>query len=257
MRKKIVAGNWKMNLTYSEGLSLAEEVCKILNEKGIQDLEVLPEVLFFPPYLHLSQVVSICKEQEGVSAGAQNCHTEAKGAYTGEISAPMIKSTGATHVLVGHSERRAYFSEDDQMLAGKVKAALENDLTPVFCCGEKLPEREKEIHFEVVSSQVENALFWLDNNSFNKVVIAYEPVWAIGTGVTASPEQAQEMHAFIRKLIKEKYGEETAENTTILYGGSCNPKNAQSLFSQKDVDGGLIGGASLKAMDFIGIIKSF
>ena len=246
-----------MNLTYSEGVSLAEEICKRLNEAGVKNLDLMPEVLFFPPYIHLSQVTKISEGLKGVFSGAQNCHTEPKGAYTGEISAPMIKSTGATHVLVGHSERRAYFGEDDQMLVAKVKAALENELIPVFCCGEKLPEREKENHFEVVRAQIENGIFWLDETGFENVVIAYEPVWAIGTGVTASPEQAQEMHAFIRKLIKEKYGDDLAEKTTILYGGSCNPKNAASLFSQDDVDGGLIGGASLKADDFIEIIKSF
>ncbi len=256
MRKRIVAGNWKMNMEIGSARELARSVCNDLATRADLGLGKGKEVVLFPPYLFLPEVVEICREFVGIHAGAQNCHQEGKGAYTGEIAASMIKSVGATHTLIGHSERRSYFGEDDELLAKKTKAAMENDLTPVFCCGELLPEREANNHFEVVKSQLVNGLFWLEEVAFRHVVIAYEPVWAIGTGVTASPEQAQEMHAFIRGLVKEQYSEEVAENLTILYGGSCNAKNAKELFSNPDVDGGLIGGASLKAHDFLQIIEA-
>jgi triosephosphate isomerase (TIM) len=257
MRKKIVAGNWKMNLTLEQGQMLASEVAGFVKSNPLSKLNGSPEVVMFTPFIHLAGVAESVMGIAGLAAGAQNCHTQEKGAYTGEISASMIRSTGATHVLAGHSERRQYFGETNEMLAEKVKIAMQNDLTPVYCCGEVLDERNSGRHFDVVKEQVEKGLFWLSETEFAKVVIAYEPVWAIGTGVTASPEQAQEMHAFIRGLIREKYNDQVAENATILYGGSCNAQNAKELFANKDVDGGLIGGASLKAADFCTIIQSF
>jgi triosephosphate isomerase len=251
MRKNIVAGNWKMNKTLMEGIELAQELNAILADK-----QPNCDVVIGTPFIHLSEVAKVVnKEVIGVSA--QNCADKESGAYTGETSAAMVKSTGADYVILGHSERRAYYGETDELLAEKVNLALENGLTPIFCIGEVLEERESETHFEVVKSQIENGLFHLSNADFSKVVLAYEPVWAIGTGKTASPEQAQEMHAFIRKTLVEKYGDEVADNTSILYGGSCKPSNAKELFSNPDVDGGLIGGASLKAEDFYGIISAF
>jgi triosephosphate isomerase (TIM) len=257
MRKNIVAGNWKMNLSLEQGMKLSSEVASFVKSNPLSSLNGKPEVVMFTPSVHLAKVAESISSVEGLNAGAQNCHNQDKGAYTGEISASMIRSTGATHVLAGHSERRQYFGETNELLAEKVKIALENGLTPVYCCGEVLDERNSSIHFNVVREQVEKGLFWLSETEFAKVVIAYEPVWAIGTGVTASPEQAQEMHAFIRSLVAEKYNTQVAENTTILYGGSCNAQNAKELFANKDVDGGLIGGASLKAEDFCTIIQSF
>ncbi|MEE4178763.1 MAG: triose-phosphate isomerase [Bacteroides sp.] len=257
MRKKIVAGNWKMNLDLEGGRTLAKEICEKISEKPLDDLSGQPEVLFFPPFVFLTEVVKASAGTSGVSVGSQNIHFLEKGAYTGEVAASMVKSCGATHTLIGHSERRAYFHEDNELLAKKVEQALKHDLIPVYCCGEVLPDREAEKHFDVVKEQIVNGLFWLDQKTFEKVVIAYEPVWAIGTGVTASPEQAQEMHAFIRKTLAKKYGPGTADKISILYGGSCNAQNANELFSQPDVDGGLIGGASLKANDFVAIISSF
>ncbi len=252
MRKKIVAGNWKMNLLYDEAQALADNVC---NE--LEKIRTAAEVLFFPPAVFLPLVAARCKGLTGIHAGAQNVSQFDAGAYTGEIAAAQLRSAGATHVLIGHSERRAIFGEDEQVLAEKVKRALKHGLTPVFCCGELLPVREEGNHFELVERQITNALFDLDPEDFKKIIMAYEPVWAIGTGLTATPEQAQEMHAFIRKLVQDAFGNKMAEDLTILYGGSCNPKNAAELFSMPDVDGGLIGGASLKADDFIKIIHSF
>jgi triosephosphate isomerase (TIM) len=257
MRKKIVAGNWKMNLTLEEGLKLSGELVDYIKNNPLEKLNGNPQMVLFTPFIHLVSVVQSIRGIKGLDAGAQNCYTEEKGAFTGEISAKMIQSSGAGYVLVGHSERRAYFGESNELLAKKVKIALENEITPMYCCGEVLDERNAGNHFNVVREQIEKGLFWLSAEEFTKTVIAYEPVWAIGTGVTASPEQAQEMHAFIRKLITEKYGNEVAQNASILYGGSCNAKNAAELFANADVDGGLIGGASLKAEDFIAIIKSF
>ena len=257
MRKRIVAGNWKMNLDLEGGRKLAADICEKIREKPLDDLSGQPEVLFFPPFVFLTEVVKAVAETPGVSVGSQNIHQLEKGAFTGEVAAPMVKSCGATHTLIGHSERRAYFHEDDKLLAEKVEQALRHGLTPVFCCGEVLPDREEARHFDVVKEQIVHGLFWLEQEAFERVIIAYEPVWAIGTGVTASPEQAQEMHAFIRKTVAEKYGPATADKVSILYGGSCNAQNANELFSQPDVDGGLIGGASLKASDFVAIISSF
>ncbi len=256
MRKKIVAGNWKMNMLMDSARELAETVCNEIKANPALKIGHGKEVVFFPPSPFLHKVAGICGDLKGVYAGAQNCHQEDKGAYTGEIAVSMIKSVGASYVLIGHSERRMYFNEGDQLLAQKVKKTLDGGLLPMFCCGELLPEREAGNHFKVVRTQLENGLFWLDKEAFKKVVIAYEPVWAIGTGVTASPDQAQEMHAFIRSLVLEKYDDETAENVSVLYGGSCNAQNAKELFANQDVDGGLIGGASLKANDFMQIISA-
>ncbi len=251
MRKNIVAGNWKMNKTLQEGVQLAEEINKLV-EQGVP---ANTGVIIAPPFTHLTEVARRI-DAEKISLSAQNCAAEASGAYTGEISAAMVKSTGATHVIIGHSERRHYFGETNAILKKKTEMALENDLTPIFCCGEVLEERKAGEHFNVVKKQISDALFFLSAGEFTRLILAYEPVWAIGTGETATPGQAQEMHAFIRNLISDRYGKETAENTTILYGGSCKPSNAKELFANPDVDGGLIGGASLKAEDFYAIIKA-
>lgn len=253
MRKKIVAGNWKMNMDYTSGLSLFSEVLNMVNDEVRGD----QEVIVCPPSVFIYSLAQLAKQSTRVSLGAQNCHQAEAGAYTGEISASQVKSVNADYVILGHSERRQYFGETNQLLAQKTDVVLKNDLKPIFCIGETLEERNQNIHFNVIKEQLEQGVFHLSAEEFSKVVLAYEPVWAIGTGVTASPEQAQEIHAFIRKEIEQKYGPETAENTTILYGGSCNPKNAAELFSQKDIDGGLIGGASLKSRDFTDIIKAF
>jgi triosephosphate isomerase len=248
MRNFIVAGNWKMNKTLQEGIELARAVNEKVN--GQKALVVL-----CTPYIHLTEVKKVITKSS-LFLGAQNCSYESAGAYTGEISASMIKSTGADYVIIGHSERRAYFKEADKTLNKKIRLSLENELVPIYCCGEVLPEREEGKHFEVVKTQINEGLFSLSTREFTRVVLAYEPVWAIGTGVNATPEQAQEMHAFIRELISDKYGKNIAENTTIQYGGSCKPSNAKEIFSMPDVDGGLIGGASLSADDFITIVNS-
>ncbi len=253
MRKNIVAGNWKMHTCKDEAILLASAVNKKVKEEVKNDNT---GVVIAPPFIHLS-LISQVVDTERICIAAQNCASEPKGAFTGEISARMLQSYGVKAVILGHSERRAYYGETDETLTKKVNLVLENNMRPIFCCGEKLEERESNNHFEVVKRQIENVVFKLSKDNFEKVIIAYEPVWAIGTGKTASADQAQEMHEFIRKLIKEKFGSEIAENTTILYGGSCKPSNAQELFSKPDVDGGLIGGASLNAEDFTAIINSF
>ncbi len=250
MRKKIVAGNWKMNTNLQEGVGLAQEINKLS-----ADTCESTRIVIAPPYVHLTEVAKVINSDR-ICLAAQNCAAEEKGAYTGEVAPGMLKSAGVKAVILGHSERRAYFGENNQLLNKKVKLALDNELIPIFCCGEQLEEREADKQFEVVEQQIEEALFDLPVEKFGTIVIAYEPVWAIGTGKTATPEQAQEMHAFIRKTVASKYGEEVADNTTILYGGSCKPANAEDLFANKDVDGGLIGGASLKAQDFIAIINA-
>ena len=251
MRKKIVAGNWKMNLDYSEGISLFSEIVNMVKDekKGNQI------AIICAPSIHLHSLAKL--GGTAVSIGAQNCHQKESGAYTGEISAKMVKSVGCEYVIIGHSERRQYFAESDELLAEKTVIALQNGLTPLFCIGETLDERNNGSYFEVLKSQLVNGVFGLSSADFSKVVIAYEPVWAIGTGLTASSEQAQEVHAFIRKEIAAQYDAAVAEETSILYGGSCNPKNAAELFAQADIDGGLIGGASLKSRDFLDIIKTF
>jgi triosephosphate isomerase len=249
MRQKIVAGNWKMNTNLKDGIELALAVNDLAAEKKSDAL-----VIVAPPYIHLSEVNKIL---DNVKLSAQNCAAETSGAFTGEISVDMIKSTGAEFVIIGHSERRAYYHEDDQILAKKTDLALAGGLIPIFCIGEELSQRESGKHFDVVKSQLEKGVFHLDESQFSKIVVAYEPVWAIGTGVTASSDQAQEMHKFIRDVIAAKYSDELADSITILYGGSCKPSNAAELFANPDVDGGLIGGASLKAEDFLQIVNAF
>lgn len=248
-RKKIVAGNWKMNKDYLSGLELISEAVYMIKDELHTDVTTV----FATPYIHLSSVHKLIATEKNFHLAAQNCHHQKSGAYTGEISAEMLKSVGAEYVIIGHSERREYQLEDTALLASKVNIALENQLIPIFCIGEKLEERESNEHFNTVKNQIEGSLFHLSAEQINTIVLAYEPVWAIGTGKTASAEQAQEMHAFIRSIIENKYGNDIAQNISILYGGSCNPSNAKSLFSQKDIDGGLIGGASLKSRDFTDI----
>ena len=250
MRKKIVAGNWKMNKNLSDGIHLSLEVNKYLNETP-QDVEVILGV----PFIHLQVVAAM--EDRKINVAAQDCSQHESGAYTGEISASMVKSTAANYVIIGHSERRMYHNESNNDLAKKINMALNNGLKVIFCCGESLPERESNSYFNLIERQLEESLFHLSAKEMESVIIAYEPIWAIGTGVTASSHQAQEMHQFIRKLIERKYDLNTACQTSILYGGSCKPNNAKELFSKEDVDGGLIGGASLVASDFSQIINSF
>jgi triosephosphate isomerase len=251
MRKKIVAGNWKMNMDYASGISLFSEIVNMVrDEKKGEQLAII-----CAPYIHLNSLSQLGGTT--VRIGAQNCHQKDSGAFTGEISAEMVKSVGCEYVLVGHSERRQYFAESNEILAEKTLAALKNNLSPIFCIGETLDERNNGNYFNIIKSQLSEGTFNLSAEEFLKVVIAYEPVWAIGTGLTATSEQAQEVHAFIRNEIASKYGEEVANDTTILYGGSCNPKNAAELFAQNDIDGGLIGGASLKSRDFVDIVKTF
>ena len=248
-RQRIVAGNWKMNKTYNEGRDLARQIVE-----SLQPSEVL--VILCPPFIHLTNISNIIKDVTNLAVGAQNCYQEQNGAFTGEVSPAMVTSTGAEYVILGHSERREYFQETDELLAKKIDLALDTGLLPIFCCGERLEVREADEHEALVAEQVRTALFHLDEAAIRRVIIAYEPVWAIGTGKTASPEQAQEMHRYIRDLLTQQYGKEVAEGVSILYGGSVKPGNAAELFSQPDVDGGLIGGASLKADDFMAIVNS-
>ncbi len=250
MRKNIVAGNWKMNTTVAEGVQLAQDVDRLVKGK-----EINCGVIVCTPFTHLTSVAEALKGGK-VRVGAENCARHEKGAYTGEVSAAMVKSTGAEYVILGHSERRQYFGEDNAELAEKLRLALDNGLLPIFCVGEVLEQRENGTYNEVVASQLEPVLS-LSAEDFGKVVIAYEPVWAIGTGKTATADQAQDMHAHIRSLVSAKFGAQVADDTTILYGGSCKPTNARELFAKPDVDGGLIGGAALKAADFMGIIEAF
>jgi triosephosphate isomerase (TIM) len=249
MRKSIVAGNWKMNKTLDEGVALAKEINGKVTDNGVT-------VIVCPPFIHLTEVNKVLTSGL-VGLSAQNCADHDSGAYTGEVSPAMIKSTGAEYVIVGHSERRSYYGDTNEILKSKVELALASGLTPIFCCGEVLEEREAGNHFEVVKSQIKEALFSLSADDMKKIIVAYEPVWAIGTGKTATPDQAQEMHKEIREFLGEKYGTALADELSILYGGSCKPSNAKELFGNPDVDGGLIGGASLKADDFIGIIEAF
>ena len=251
MRKKIVAGNWKMNETLQEGVALAKEINDSLKaEKPNCD------VVICTPFIHLASVAQVL-DAESVALGAENCADKEKGAYTGEVSAAMVKSTGAQYVILGHSERRQYYGETAEILKEKVQLALANGLKVIFCCGETLEEREAEKQNEVVKAELEGSVFHLSAEEWKNIVLAYEPIWAIGTGKTATSDQAQEMLAYIRSIVAEKYGKEAAEDTTILYGGSCNASNAAELFSKSDIDGGLIGGASLKAADFKAIIDAW
>ena len=251
MRKNIVAGNWKMNKTLQEGIELAKELNTVLEADKPKC-----DVVICTPFIHLASVVPVVNKTI-IGVGAENCADKESGAFTGEVSAAMVASTGAQYVILGHSERRAYYHETPEILKEKVRLALANGLTPIFCIGEVKEERLENRQNEVVRAQLEGSLFDLTAEEFAKIVLAYEPVWAIGTGLTATPEQAQEMHAFIRNVLAGKWGKEVADNTSILYGGSCKPSNAKELFANPDVDGGLIGGASLKATDFKGIIDAF
>jgi len=252
MRKKVVAGNWKCNTTLQEGIELAQTVNQLVTEKGDKNISVV----LCTPFTHLTKVVELV-DGNRIGVGAQNCAAEAKGAFTGEVSAAMVKSTGAGYVILGHSERREYYGETSEILNKKVALTLANGLTPIYCCGEALETRQAEKQNEWVKRQLDETIFQLPVEEFSKIIIAYEPIWAIGTGVTASTEQAQEMLAYIRGLIADKFGKEVADKTSILYGGSCNAKNAPELFAQPDIDGGLIGGASLKGEDFLGIINAY
>lgn len=250
MRTQIVAGNWKMNKTFSEGIDLINQ----LNEKSNSVRNA--QLIIAPPYILTSEASKAIKNTN-IGLAGQNCSNHSSGAYTGEISASMLKSAGANYIILGHSERRAYYHETDEIINEKIKLSLENNLNPIICCGEVLKDREENKHFEIVAKQINGMLKEITPEDFKNIIIAYEPVWAIGTGKTATPDQAQEMHQFIRETIKTLYGTELANNVSILYGGSCKPSNAKELFANPDVDGGLIGGASLKAGEFIEIANSF
>jgi triosephosphate isomerase (TIM) len=251
MRRKIVTGNWKMNKTLIKGKQLVEEILSSTNASS----DVLK--IIAPPFIHLAAIVDMVSSRTDFAVAAQDCHHLSAGAYTGEVSAEMIASTGAEFVIIGHSERRLYAEENNELLAKKVNIALLNNLSPIFCIGENSEERNENIHLEAVRKQIKEGLFHLSAADFSRVIIAYEPVWAIGTGLTATSHQAQGVQNFIRTEINKKYGKEISENCSILYGGSCNAQNAQELFSCIDIDGGLIGGASLKSADFLSIISSF
>jgi triosephosphate isomerase len=252
MRQKIVAGNWKMNKTLDEANILASEI------KGMVADEVKGnvKVILCTPFPYLLSIKNLIGQDTRISVAAQNCSEHESGAYTGEVSAAMLKSLGIGYVILGHSERRQYFGEDGKLLAKKVDIALKHGLSPIFCCGEPLEVRESNGHEALIKKQIEESLFHLDAASLQKVIVAYEPVWAIGTGKTATSQQAQDMHAVIRKHLASKYGEAVANEITIQYGGSVNAANAKELFSQPDVDGGLVGGASLKSREFAEIIKA-
>lgn len=253
MRKKIVAGNWKMNKTFEDAGILVSELMGMVQDE-VNNSSV--RVVICVPFPYLVPIKNQLGKNSRIEIGAQNCSEHEAGAYTGEVSAAMLRSIGTPYVILGHSERRQYFGEDSKLLAKKVDIALKYGLTPIFCCGERLEVREKNQHEKLVATQVEEALFHLDITAISKIVIAYEPVWAIGTGKTASAQQAQDMHAVIRKHLASKYDAATADNITILYGGSVNAGNAAELFACPDVDGGLVGGASLKSREFTDIIKS-
>ena len=251
MRKKIVAGNWKMNKTLQEGVALATELKDIL---AVEKPNC--EVIIGTPFIHLATISEMLKDSV-VAVSAQNCANKASGAYTGEVSAAMVKSTGAEYVILGHSERREYYNETPEILKEKVDLALENGLKVIFCIGESLAQREANEQEAVCKAELMGSVFHLSPEQWKNIVIAYEPIWAIGTGKTATADQAEEIHAYIRKCVAEVYGAEVAENTSILYGGSCKASNAPELFAKPDIDGGLIGGASLKSSDFKGIIDAW
>ena len=251
MRKPVMAGNWKMNLNLQQGIELVNELNNLLtNDKPNCNVVVCT------PFIHLASVANIMKK-EVISLGAENCADKESGAFTGEVSAEMVKSTGAEYVILGHSERREYYKETPEILKEKVILALKNNLKVIFCIGETLKEREDGVQNKVVKAELEGSVFNLSAEDFAKITIAYEPIWAIGTGKTATAEQAEEIHSYIRECIAERYNKEVAEETSILYGGSCKPSNAKELFSKPNIDGGLIGGASLKAGDFKGIIDAW
>ncbi len=248
MRQKIIAGNWKMNTTLEEGIQLLQAITVQIKDNTAQ-------VIICPPYTHLASFNNNKVIHTQILIGAQNCADEACGAYTGDISVAMIQPF-VEFCIVGHSERRSYHGETNESIKAKIDLLLQHQIQPIFCCGESLEERNNEVHFELVESQIAAALFHLEESSIAQIIIAYEPIWAIGTGHTASAAQAQEMHAFIRSLIAKNYTREIADRISIIYGGSCNASNAMELFAQSDIDGGLIGGASLKAEEFIKIIQA-
>ena len=251
MRKKIVAGNWKMNTSIAEGVELAKAIVAKVNEvpEGVS-------LIVAPPFTHLTCVAKVL-EGSPVALAAQNCADQPKGAFTGEVAASMLKDAGCAYTILGHSERREYYHETPEILKEKVLLALKNNLKVIFCIGETLAEREANKQNEVVKAELEGSVFNLSEEEFKNIVIAYEPIWAIGTGKTATAEQAEEIHAYIRSIVAEKYGQAVADNTSILYGGSCKASNAPELFAKADIDGGLIGGASLKCADFKGIIDAW
>lgn len=253
MRKKTVAANWKMNEDYQQGIVLFSEVVAMVKEEVTGD----QQIIICPPFINLHILAELSKQCSAISIGGQNANQSESGAFTGEISAKMIKSTGAEHVILGHSERRLYFNETNELISKKIDVALKHQLKPIYCIGETKKEREANQQFDVLKKQLDEGIFHLGQEQFLSSIIAYEPVWAIGTGVTATAAQAQEIHHFIRNQITDRYNQETSDNTTILYGGSCNTKNAGELFSQVDIDGGLIGGESLKPRDFVDIVKTF
>jgi len=251
MRKNLVVGNWKMNLSKLECQKLVNEVLKYLPSNN------KTEIVFAPPFVYLDSVSSICSSRENVSVAAQDCSSYSNGAYTGEVSAQMINSLEVKYIILGHSERRQNFNETDEVLNLKINQALKNNINVIFCCGEDINQREANQHFDIIEQQLSSTIFKLDVHNFKDIIIAYEPIWAIGTGRTASSDQAQEMHSFIRSLIDKQYDHKTSLTTSLLYGGSCQASNAHDLFSKPDIDGGLIGGASLNSGDFLSIIKSF
>lgn len=251
MRRKIVAANWKMSLNFKEGIQLAKDVTKLIKEKVNNDVEII----LAPPFLYMTEIAKIIDEKS-IKLSAQNCSMHNNGAYTGEVSASMISSIDIGYTIVGHSERREYQQEDNTKVLEKIKRSLENNIKPIVCIGEKLDERVAGNHFNIVEEQLEECIYNLTMNEFcNNIIIAYEPVWAIGTGKNATPEEVQEMHAYIREILLNRFGEDIAESTSIIYGGSIKPANAKELFAQEDVDGGLIGGAALDAKSFAEIIN--
>lgn len=250
MRKKLIAANWKMNTLLPEALKLAQDI--VNNSQNRMDVEKI----IFPPFPYLKDIATLLSGKVGFAAGAQNCSRHEKGAYTGEVAAPMLKSVGAEYVLVGHSERRTYFREEGEELFQKVQQALKAELKVIYCVGESLQERKNNTQNKLVEKQLSDVLQKLNKSEVERIVLAYEPVWAIGTGETATPQQAQEMHQFVRAQVRQWFGEDTAAKMVILYGGSCNAKNAKELFIGEDVDGGLIGGASLNAEEFSVIVNT-
>jgi triosephosphate isomerase len=250
MRTKIIAGNWKMNLDYAQAMALVDGVVQGTND-GMKT-----QIVLAPPFPFLPEVILQTKLRTNISIAAQNCSDKVSGAYTGEVSGSMLRSIGVKGVIVGHSERRMYFQEKDEVLSEKMKRCLENNMQPIYCCGESLEQRTSKTHFDTVKSQLNLGLFPISKGRITDCVIAYEPVWAIGTGVNATPDEAQEMHQFIRQLVKEQYSQEVADEIRILYGGSVSGKNARELFKCMDVDGALVGSASLKVDEFISIIKA-
>ncbi|MEO8087728.1 MAG: triose-phosphate isomerase [Bacteroidota bacterium] len=250
MRTKIIAGNWKMNLDYAQAMALIDGIMQMTDDN------MQTRIVIAPPFAYLTQIEMQCKLRTNIFIAAQNCADKTSGAYTGEVSASMLRSIGVESVIIGHSERRTIFNENDELIAEKIKRAVENDLQPVFCCGESLEERNANSHFDVVRNQLSKGVFHLNPLQTADIIIAYEPVWAIGTGINASSSQVQEMHLFIRNLVKEKHGSSVSEKIRILYGGSVNARNASELFRCPDVDGALVGGASLKPEEFSAIVRS-